>query len=273
MSGWRSSFVGVDALAADLERGERPILLDVRFDPRVGAVPDDYADGHLPGAVFVDLPGELAGPPTAGTGRFPLPALAELQGAARRWGIRTDSVVVAYDDRSGISAARAAWVLRWAGFERARVLDGGLRAWISAGHGTTREPARPEPGDVVLAGGSIAPVGADDVARFAARGALLDARGARQFAEGRIPAAVSLPAADLLDGDGALLPVDEARRRLIELGIPLGSPLAVSCGAGVAATFNALVLSALGEDASVYVGSWSEWTSDPARPIERSLAG
>ncbi|MGH3704790.1 MAG: sulfurtransferase, partial [Agromyces sp.] len=140
------------------------------------------------------------------------------------------------------------------------------------GQVTTRDQVRPEPGDVVLAGGSIAPVGADDIARFAERGALLDARGARQFAEGRIPSAVSIPAADLLDGDGALLPVDEARRRLIELGVPLGSPLAVSCGAGVAATFNALVLSALGEDASVYVGSWSEWTSDPARPIERSAA-
>ncbi|MGH3705813.1 MAG: sulfurtransferase, partial [Agromyces sp.] len=112
MTGWRSSFVGVEALAADLERGERPILLDVRFDPQVGALPDDYADGHLPGAVFVDLPGELAGQPAAGTGRFPLPDLAVLQGAARRWGIRADSVVVAYDDRSGISAARAAWVLR-----------------------------------------------------------------------------------------------------------------------------------------------------------------
>lgn len=276
MSGWQKSFVGVAELAADIDRGETPILLDVRFDPRVGAVPDDYADAHLPGAVFVDLPRDLAARPGPGTGRFPLPAVEELQVAARRWGIRNDSVVVVYDDRNGVSAARAAWVLRWAGFDRVRVLEGGLRAWIAAGHPTSDTIVPPEPGDVVLSGGRLGPIGADDVTGFAERRALLDARGSRQFAEGRIPSSVSLPATDLLDEDGVLRPADDVRRRLVELGVPLGSPIAVSCGGGVAATFNALALSALGEDVAVYVGSWSEWSADASRPVERdepSLVG
>jgi thiosulfate/3-mercaptopyruvate sulfurtransferase len=271
MTGWHDSFVSVEALVAGLERGEQPILLDVRFDPRVGALPDDYAEAHLPGAVFVDLPAELAAAPAAGTGRFPLPALEDVQAAARRWGIREGSVVVAYDDRSGVSAARAAWVLRWAGFERVRVLDGGLRAWVAAGQPTIREVPRPVPGDAVLSGGRLEPIGADDVRLFAERGALLDARGAKQFAAGRIPSALSLPATELLDDDGVLRPVDQVRRRLVDLGVPLGSPIAVSCGAGIAATFTALALSALGEEVAVYVGSWSEWTADPARPVERDL--
>ncbi len=107
----------------------RPVLLDVRW-----ALGDDrgrerYLAGHLPGAVFADLDTELAAPASPGEGRHPLPSVADLQAAARRWGIRTGDAVVAYDATGGLAAARAWWLLRWGGLGDVRLLDGGVDAW------------------------------------------------------------------------------------------------------------------------------------------------
>jgi thiosulfate/3-mercaptopyruvate sulfurtransferase len=120
--------------AADLLAGPPGrVLLDVRW-----ALGDDrgherYLEGHLPGAVFVDLDTELADPPSSEGGRHPLPSVPRLQAAARRWGIRAGDPVVAYDDSGGLAAARAWWLLRWAGLADVRLLDGGLAAWRRAG--------------------------------------------------------------------------------------------------------------------------------------------
>ncbi|MET0434243.1 MAG: rhodanese-like domain-containing protein, partial [Cellulomonas sp.] len=120
-------------LARELDGPTPPRLLDVRW--ALGGPPgvEAYRAGHLPGAVFVDLEHELAAPPSAGSGRHPLPAAGALEAAARRWGVRQDSVVVAYDDLGGMSAARVWWLLRDAGLGDVRVLDGGLAAWRREG--------------------------------------------------------------------------------------------------------------------------------------------
>ncbi|HUG49661.1 MAG TPA: rhodanese-like domain-containing protein, partial [Terrimesophilobacter sp.] len=126
--------ITADELAVLLSASDRVRVLDVRWS--LGGPPGLplYRDGHIPGAVYVDLESELAahGEPTEG--RHPLPAVAALQDAARRWGLNTGDTVVVYDDLAGMSAARAWWLLRYAGVEDVRLLDGALSAWQSAGH-------------------------------------------------------------------------------------------------------------------------------------------
>src|SRR5690349_17852906 len=169
--------VAPEELAALLGTPDAPVVLDVRW--RLGGPPGraDHDAGHLPGAVFVDLDTELAAPPGAG-GRHPLPDAAVLQRALRRAGVREGATVVAHDDDSGAVAARAWWLLRWAGVpaDRVGVLDGGFRAWAAAGLPVTDEPSRPGPGDLVVRPGGMPVVDADGAADLARRGVLLDAR-------------------------------------------------------------------------------------------------
>jgi thiosulfate/3-mercaptopyruvate sulfurtransferase len=253
--------------------GPHLVLLDVRW--RLDA-PDGrpaYREAHLPGAVYVDLERELAGPPTAGSGRHPLPSGAALEAAARRWGIRQDSVVVAYDDLGGMSAARAWWLLRDAGIDDARVLDGGLAAWRRAGLPVESGDAIPDPGDVTLTPGRLPVIDADGAAGF--EGALLDARAGERYRgevepidprAGHIPGAISAPTAGNLDGEGRFLPRDALRRRFASLGVDLDRPVAAYCGSGITASHELLALAVAGVDGALYPGSWSAWSSDPARP-------
>src|SRR5215207_4621143 len=139
------------------------VLLDVRW--MLGGPPgrDEYRTGHIPGAVFVDLETELAahGEPT--DGRHPLSAL---QAAARRWGVREDRPVVAYDGNGNLAAARAWWLLRWAGVRDVRLLDGALAAWVTAGGDLDVDDVVPEPSDIVLTGGELPTLDLDEVQQF-----------------------------------------------------------------------------------------------------------
>ncbi|HEY0000708.1 MAG TPA: 2-dehydropantoate 2-reductase N-terminal domain-containing protein, partial [Actinoplanes sp.] len=133
-----------------------PVLLDVRWALGDPDGEKHYRDGHIPGAVYADLDTELAGPATPGAGRHPLPPIDHLQAAARRWGITRDSGVVVYDNSGGLAAARAWWLLRWAGVPDVRILDGGLAAWRDAGLTEATGQARPRPAsDIVLHGGHL----------------------------------------------------------------------------------------------------------------------
>ncbi|UNX56463.1 sulfurtransferase [Georgenia sp. TF02-10] len=267
------------ALAAALARPAPPALLDVRWTL---AEPDGrpaYLAGHLPGAVFVDLERELAGPPSPRHGRHPLPAPADLQAAARRWGVRAGQDVVVYDDAGGTSAARAWWLLRWAGLPGVRILDGGLAAWRAAGERVDTGPVDPPPGDVVLplaagtAGPGLPTADADAVAHWA--GVLLDARAGERYRgevepvdprAGHIPGAVSAPTTENLAASGAFRPPAELRERFAALGAAGGAPVAVYCGSGVTAAHEVAALASVGIPAALYPGSWSQWSADPDRP-------
>jgi thiosulfate/3-mercaptopyruvate sulfurtransferase len=250
----------------------RLVLLDVRW--RLDA-PDGrpaYREAHLPGAVYVSLDSELAAPPSESSGRHPLPDPADLQAAARRWGIRAGSVVVAYDDLGGMSAARAWWLLRDAGVD-ARVLDGGLAAWRAEGLPLEPGDAVPEPGDVVLEPGRLPVIDADGAASF--DGVLLDARAGERYRgevepvdprAGHVPGAVSAPTAANLDADGRFLDPAALRARFADLGVEPGTAVAAYCGSGVTASHEVLALAVAGVDAALYPGSWSQWSGDPARP-------
>jgi thiosulfate/3-mercaptopyruvate sulfurtransferase len=261
-----------------LGREPRPVVLDVRWALGDPEGRKHFAARRIPGSVYVDLDTELAAAASPARGRHPLPELADLQASARRWGVRGDSSVVVLDDNGGLSAARAWWLLRWAGVGEVRVLDGGLRAWEAAGFNIEDEsadPYVPVEGDVVLTAGHLPVVGIDAAALLARTGLLLDARAGERYRgevepvdprAGHIPGAVSAPTAENLGADGAFRTVDDLRARFEDLGAAGALTVGVYCGSGVTAAHQILALAVAGFDAALYPGSWSQWSSDPGRP-------
>jgi thiosulfate/3-mercaptopyruvate sulfurtransferase len=267
-------------LAAQLAGEEPPVLLDVRW--RLGGPPgiESYRAGHLPGASYVDLDTDLAGPPGTG-GRHPLPATASFQAAMRRAGVRAGYPVVVYDDGDSTVAARAWWTLRYFGHDRVRVLDGGFRAWTAAGLPVTAQEPGVAAGDFTAGPGHLPVLDASGAAELARSGVLLDARAGERYrgetepvdpVAGHIPGAVSAPTAGNVAADGRFLPPGQLRQRFATLGARPGpaepAPRAGAyCGSGVTAAHEVLALELAGIPAALYVGSWSGWTADPARPV------
>lgn len=258
--------------AADL----RPVLdrvtvLDVRYDmaPR----PDEYADGHVPGAVYVDLDSALADPPGRGRGRHPLPDPAVFGAAMRRAGVSGDRPVVVYDAWEGRAAARAWWLLRFHGHTDVRVLDGGWPAWLAAGGAVEHGVVEPEPGDFVPSGGGGMPV--VDASTVLDAAVLVDARAGERYrgevepidpVAGHIPGAVNLPTTANVAPDGRFRPAEELRAAYAGVGATPGADVAAYCGSGVTAAHDVLAMEVAGIRAALYPGSWSEWVSDPDRP-------
>jgi thiosulfate/3-mercaptopyruvate sulfurtransferase len=272
-----SLLVSAGALAAELARDPAPVLLDVRW--RLGGPPgiDSYRQGHLPGAVFIDLDRDLSGPPGP-AGRHPLPDPAAFQAAMRAAGVSRDRRVVVYDDGDATVASRGWWTLRYVGHRDVRVLDGGFRAWAGAGLAvTTAEPA-PAPGDFTAEPGHMPVLDAAAAQAAARTGLLLDARAGERYrgetepvdpVAGHIPGAVSAPTAGCVNPDGTFKDAAELAARFAALGaVPgVGTPVAAYCGSGVTAAHEVLALTLAGIPAALYVGSWSNWVADPARPV------
>lgn len=264
-----------------MDAGARTVLLDVRWalgDPHGR---EHYLAAHLPGAVFVDLPTELAGPADPARGRHPLPAVDEFQRSARSWGIRNGDVVVAYDDSGTLAAARLWWMLRNAGFTEVCLLDGGLGAWQAAGFDVESGEPEVETGDVVLSDGAMPAIGAAEAAVWSGRGLLLDARAGERYRgeiepvdprAGHIPGAVSAPTTANLAPDGRFLPADELRERFTSLGVRADLPTAVYCGSGVTAAHEIAALEIAGFPAALYPGSFSEWSTDPSNDVVTGAA-
>ncbi len=263
-------------LAARLAGECPPVVLDVRWALGGPSGVDDFRRGHIPGAHFVDLDRELSAPP--GPGRHPLPDPASFARAMRRHGVDGSGLVVAYDAATGTSAARAWWLLRYFGHANVALLDGGYAAWASAGlpveEGGDRDP---EPGDFDATPGGMPLLDAAGAAAMARTGVLIDARAPERFrgetepvdpVAGHIPGARNLPAQRTEEPDGTFLSPDALRERYEEVGVAPGQPVGVYCGSGVVATQGVFALGLAGIDAAMYAGSWSEWITDPGRPIE-----
>jgi thiosulfate/3-mercaptopyruvate sulfurtransferase len=273
-----SHLISATDLAHELED---LVVIDVRWQLAAARGPGadpiglaDYRAGHVPGAFFVDLDTELAGPPGDG-GRQPLPEPAVAQAALRRCGVRLDSRVVVYDGRESFAAARAWWVLRWLGIQDVRVLDGGYAAWLAADLPVSTTPPADRHGDLVVEPGSLPTIDAEAAGRWPGSGLLLDARAAERYAgevepldpvAGHIPGAVNSPTTDWLSQDGRFRRDLAEHWRAVSSGHE-GQPVAVYCGSGITAAHQALALAELGVDAILYPGSWSEWVRDPSRPV------
>ncbi|HAQ59499.1 MAG TPA: sulfurtransferase [Microbacterium sp.] len=268
--------ISADELATLLAAGTPVRLLDVRWRLDVPDGRPAYREGHLPGAVYVDLDHELAAHGAPTDGRHPLPTVSSLQDAARRWGIDEEDTVVVYDDLKSLSAARAWWVLTDAGVADVRILDGALPAWTGAGRALEEGDVVPSPGSVTLSSGHLAQVSIDEAAELAASGALLDVRAAERYrgdAEpidpraGHIPGAINVPTTENLDAGGRFLPPETLRAQFAKAGVDDASPVAVSCGSGVTASHAFVALTLAGLTPQLYAGSWSQWSNDPDRPV------
>jgi thiosulfate/3-mercaptopyruvate sulfurtransferase len=237
---------------------------------------DEFSDGHIPGAVYVDLDTSLADPPGQ-RGRHPLPDEERFQAAMRRAGVSLDRQVVLYDDWEGRAAARAWWLLRYHGHPDARVLDGGWRAWSGQGGEAETGESRPRrEGDFTITVEKGLPVvDAESVLDVAV---LVDARAPERYrgdvepidpVAGHIPGAVNVPTEANVDANGRFRAAEGLRATYAKVGATDGVDVAAYCGSGVTAAHDVLAMEVAGIRAALYPGSWSEWITDPNRPVER----
>lgn len=276
-----STLISAEELLADLTAPELRIV-DCRAslqNREVGHAA--YCTGHVPGAVFADLERDLAGPIVPGeTGRHPLPQIASFVECLRAWGIGNASQVVAYDDASGAFAARLWWLLRFMGHEAVAVLDGGFEAWLSGGYPVTTSVPTPSVPDFTPTPHSEWLVDASFVARASEQsGLLFDARAPERFrgevepldaVAGHIPGARNLPFAENLRAS-RFRPAHELKRHF-EAALDGHAPgdAIVYCGSGVTACHQVLAFAHAGlAFPRLYAGSWSEWITDPTRPIAK----
>ncbi|MEU8959122.1 sulfurtransferase [Streptomyces sp. NPDC048518] len=264
--------ISASQLAGELAGQNPPVLLDVRWQHQ-GSLRSAYEEGHIPSAVFIDLDADLAGAAGA-AGRHPLPDLGRFGAVLSAAGVSADRDVVVYDGGQNWAAARLWWMLRWTGHTSVRVLDGGLALWtgpLEQGPGET--PAEgtfePEPNSTDL-------LDADSAAALARSGLLLDARAGERYrgevepidsVAGHIPGAVSAPTTENVAEDGRFKPAAELADRFKALGASGTSEIGVYCGSGVSGAHEVLALAVAGIPASLYVGSWSEWSADSSRPV------
>jgi thiosulfate/3-mercaptopyruvate sulfurtransferase len=255
------------------EHREKVVLADVRWylDGRSGH--DAYRIGHLPGAVFVDLDAWLAGDPSSGAGRHPLPRPETFARGMSTLGISDESIVVAYDDQGGVIAARLAWMLRATGHDAA-VLDRGLAAYgppLESGDPVSKPGSftpRPWPAQQLAdiedaTDPSNVVIDARPPERYRGETEPVDARA------GHIPRARSLPCRENLNESGSLLPPDILKKRFEAAGISDGTNVVSYCGSGVTACHNLLVLEHCGlGEGRLYPGSWSEYCAIPENPVE-----
>lgn len=270
--------VSARELIDDVASLPTPVILDVRWQLGDPLGREHYYSGHIPGAQYLDLTDALAGQSSQREGRHPLPPRDEFQEDMRRLGINNDSRVVIYDDVGNTSAARAWWMLRWAGKTDVHLLDGGLKAWIAEGEDLAVGPGNPvEYGDFTFELDHMRTVNAETAAGWPDQGVLLDVRAPERYAgrmepmdsrAGHIPGAINLPTGTFLDAKGRFLPPEQLRTMFAEVGVTGGADAVVYCGSGIHATHALAAMEIAGLEAGrLYPGSWSQWSADRTRPI------
>ena len=281
MSG--QTLIDATDLARLIEQGG-VLVCDCRFDlGDSDAGRRDYRTGHIPGAVYVDLERDLSAVPTGTNGRHPLPDREAFAARMAELGVTQDGLVVSYDVSGGYYASRLWWMLRWAGHGQVAVLDGGLNAWTESGRALEEGDVSIRRGDFRASAAPAMPVtDVEGIEANLADGDLLviDARTAERFAgaphpldtaSGHIPGAGNRFWQRNLTPEGRFKPADQLAREFADMiGSRPTDTVVHQCGSGVTATHNLLAMEVAGLSGSrLYPGSWSEWTSDPRRPIAK----
>ncbi len=256
----------------------RLVIWDVRWSATDSTQNhESYRQGHIPGAVYVSMTSHLAGHGAPAEGRHPLPDPAKFTEAVRMLGLNDGDTVVVYDAVASAAAARAWWLLRYAGKQEVYVLDGGLDAWRAADLPLHAGEVLPRIGSAYLSWGKMPVVNTEQVPDFVHNdGILLDARAYERYTgerepldpiAGHIPAALSAPGAELTDDAGRFYPAQTLRDYFARYGIGAQSAVTAYCGSGVTASKTVLALALAGYDGALYPGSWSAWSSSRDHPV------
>lgn len=263
------------------------VLLDVRW--KLGQSEQEnlanYLDGHIPSALRVDVDHELAAPASPEEGRHPLPAPETWAAQVREWGIHNNSRIVVYDESGGAAAARAWWMLRWAGLTDITILNGGWQAWASEGRHVAVGPGNPHVHGTFTfseSGPAMPSIDIEAAATWPSHGILLDARSHERYTGrshnqidrrlGHIPGALSMPSEDLITPELTFRTPEEIREKLAARGVSTpedAKRVAAYCGSGVTAAHLIFAMELAGlPGASLFAGSWSQWAADVRRPVE-----
>lgn len=259
----------------------RWVVVDCRFiltDPEAGR--RAYMAGHIPGARYAHLNEDLSSAVTPTSGRHPLPSPNTLAEKLGHWGIDHTRQVVVYDDSFGAMAARLWWLLRWLGHEAVALLDAGYPKWLREKRSVTNELPRIEPTQFHPTIDHSLWVDADQVMRMlqGGDGVVIDARSEERFlgevephdkVAGHIPGANNIPYEDNLDFSGEFMSYEALREHYsTALGAHPPAKTVFMCGSGVTACHSILAMEHAGlSGAKLYAGSWSEWITDPTRPV------
>lgn len=286
-----TTLITAPTLQSLIARGQPLKIFDCSFDlTRASVGHQQYLEGHIPGAIYADLDKDLsdkrpdAQPRPASGGRHPLPDRERFASWLRQVGLTNDLQVVVYDRQGSSFCGRLWWMLKWMGHEAVAVLDGGLQAWQAAG-GALQAGAGPDAitvGDFVARAPLTELVTVDQVAGQLGQGSqtIVDARAEPRYrgetepldpVAGHIPGALNRPYTLNMTGDGRFKPADQLRQEFLALLGPRDPASVVhQCGSGVTATANLLAMEIAGLGrARLFAGSWSQWCSDPSRPVER----
>lgn len=261
-----------------INSGEDVLLCDCRFDlVDVQAGKKAYQEGHIPGAVYVDLDQDLSGPKTGKNGRHPLPSPQAWAQTKSRLGVDSNTLVIAYDNQGSVYASRLWWMLKATGHAKVQVLDGGLDAWNGPIGTYVRQPQA-----------TITPIAkmpyvglvlADEVMANlqSKKSIIIDARANDRFygqnetldpVGGHIPGAINYCFRENLSGKSFKTPEQLYKDFHALLGSTKASKVIHQCGSGVTACHNLLAMEVAGlKDSRLYAGSWSEWCADPIRPV------
>jgi len=278
MSQTFKTLISVDELA---ERIDQCVVVDCRHeltDPKAGLAA--YQQSHIPGAHFLHMDDDLASHGGSGGGRHPLPGPDTFAAKLASIGLRENQQLVAYDGAGGAQAARLWWLARWVGHEHVSLLDGGLPAWQAAGFPVNAQVPQPAAGAINAKTDQAPRVSVDDLVTnlLSHEFQVVDARAAQRFngeqepmdpVAGHIPGAINRPLQQNLREDGRFKPAPVIRQEFEAL-LDGRDPTTIvhSCGSGVTACHNLLAMEYAGLHGSrLYPGSWSEWCSDPDRPV------
>ena len=274
------TIISHDILRKNIDNSEY-IIFDTRCDIKdKGYGIDSYTEGHIQNSIFVDVDIDLASEKTAGSGRHPLPDMDVFCEKLSHWGMNNNKQVVIYDDAGGAFASRMWWMLKWLGHDDVALLDGGLNAWVKNGNKLVTTPTIHEKAYFEPSANHEMIAHTKDVedAQYAMNTILLDARSKERYEgisdpvdpiAGHVPGAISHPLGTNLDRTGRFKSIKELKHNFDKVSAELNHKNIISmCGSGITACHNILALEMIGiKGVRLYVGSWSEWITDPNRSI------
>jgi thiosulfate/3-mercaptopyruvate sulfurtransferase len=274
------TIISADELRKNIDNKDF-IIFDSRCDIKdQGYGIDSYTEGHIPNSIFVDIDNDLACEKQPGTGRHPLPNVDMFCEKLSHWGMSNNKQVVIYDDAGGAFAGRMWWMMKWLGHDLVAVLDGGVNSWVKEGNKLVTSPTIFEKSyfEPNVRNDMIAQVSDVEEAQFKMNTILLDARSKERYdglndpvdpVAGHVPGAISHPLGNNLDRTSKFRSKEELIHNFGKISQELNTKEIISmCGSGITACHNILALEISGiKNVKLYVGSWSEWITDPNRPI------